>query len=110
MDLENAKLVRSKFSGYRIVYPYKNIDGSINWFNFLTGGSWSNLLKVCFIVGLILGSVAAYKHDIGSCQEIMEDPCKYCDKTVVTWAGDPHPEDRELNFTDIKIHSSEGDD
>jgi len=34
----------------RKVYPYLNLDGSINWFNALTGGSW---IKVGIVIGLV---------------------------------------------------------
>ena len=36
--------------GYRVVTPYKNEDGSINWFNALVG-SYDNL---AFIIGVVL--------------------------------------------------------
>ena len=71
--------------GYRIVYPYKNDDGTINWFNVLTGGSWGNLIKVVLIVSLILFVTWGYYHDTKACKDFMENPCemlpnisKYC--------------------------------
>lgn len=46
--------------GYHVVHPVKNKDGSMNWFNFLTGGSWWNLVIIIFIVATILGMLYEY--------------------------------------------------
>lgn len=46
-------LVETKES-VRIVHPWKNKDGSINWFNIFTGGSWKNLIIGIAITILLL--------------------------------------------------------
>jgi len=63
MELDGCSVVKSKFFGYRLVYPIKNKDGSTNWFNLLTGGSWWNIIKVVGVVILMVVLVVSYKHD-----------------------------------------------
>jgi len=64
--------LKKGFGGWRIVYPFKNSDGTLNWFNILTGGSWANLLKVGVIVALLIFLIFAYKIDISACKELIE--------------------------------------
>lgn len=71
---EGLYIRKDKF-GYKIIYPYKNDDGTINWFNVLTGGTWWKLVKVVVIVFLILGMSWGYYHDTKTCRELMSDPC-----------------------------------
>jgi len=61
---EKIYLKKSKAFGWEVVHPYRNEDGTINWFNFLTGGSWWNLFVVGIIVVIILGCVYQYSKDI----------------------------------------------
>jgi len=58
--------------GWGIVYPIKNEDGSINWFNLLTGGSWWNLGIVLFIVIIILGCVYEYSNTVRIANKCLE--------------------------------------
>lgn len=55
----------------RRTYPALNQDGSINWFNALTGGSWFNLLFLLFIVAIALGVVWEYHTNLGECAKLM---------------------------------------
>jgi len=64
-----VKLRKGKL-GYRLIFPIKNFDGSINWFNLLTGGSWGSLIKTLALLILILGSCWAYYHDVIQAMEI----------------------------------------
>lgn len=48
----------------RKVYPILNRDGTINWFNFLTGGSWIKLFILIILVGIILGAIFEVRHFI----------------------------------------------
>ena len=75
---DGSYVVKDSKFGYRVIYPYKHADGSINWFNLLTGGSWYKLLVTIIVVVLILCSVYAYKHDVGACYEVIKNPCNYC--------------------------------
>lgn len=65
IKINNEEVVLKKdFTGWRVVYPIKNQDGSINWKNLLVGGSYWNLLKIGLVVGLILFIVWSYSNDI----------------------------------------------
>lgn len=68
LDDGNVILRKNKFDRYRIVYPWK-VGGKINWFNFLTGGSWARLITVIVVTTVLVGSVFLYKHDINSLVE-----------------------------------------
>jgi len=70
--------VKQDMFGYRIVHPIRNDDGSYNWFNLWTGGSWWNLIKVFIFLVLICFLVWSYKHDLAECWSCVEDPCEYC--------------------------------
>ena len=56
--------LRKARSGWRVIHPIKNEDGSINWFNLLTGGSWWNVLFVGVVVFLICFAIWEYTHNI----------------------------------------------
>lgn len=60
---DGVYLKKDKLFRYRLIYPIKNSDGSWNWFNILTGGSWGNLIATSLVIAAILFSVWAYKHD-----------------------------------------------
>lgn len=54
---------------FRIVYPIKNTDGSINWKNLIAGGNWRNLGMVAIIITIILGALNEYSTNIKILQE-----------------------------------------
>ena len=76
---DGSYLKKDELFGYRVIYPYKNPDGTIHWFNLLTGGSWAKFVVTLLIVALIIFSVWAYKTDVSTCYEVIENPCDYCD-------------------------------
>lgn len=59
------------YSKKKEVYPYLNKNGTVNWFNFLTGGKWSNVFIVIGIVVIALGVVWEYHYNLKECAEIM---------------------------------------
>lgn len=61
---EGIYLKNSPLMGWGVVYPWKNEDGSINWFNFLTGGRWSNLVMTIIIVALLVLVTMEYSNNI----------------------------------------------
>lgn len=63
---------------HRLVYPLKKDDGSINWFNLCTGGSYWNLIKVAIFVSLMVALVLVYKHDMSSCVAINDKLAAKC--------------------------------
>ena len=44
----------------RQVYPIINPDGTINWFNFLTGGTWWKLTGALLFIIIVLGFLWEY--------------------------------------------------
>ena len=81
---DGSYLKKDELFGYRVIYPYKNPDGTIHWFNLLTGGSWAKFVVTLFIVALIIFSVWAYKTDVATCYEVIKNPCDYCDNSYPT--------------------------
>lgn len=77
MEIEpSVELKKGGLERYRLIYKWKNQDGSINWFNFLTGGSWANLIKVILVVAFLVLLVVFYKHDTAVLLECCNNACK----------------------------------
>jgi hypothetical protein len=55
----------------RIIKPVLNTDGSINWFNLLTGGSWGRLIGVIVFIIICLGFIFEYHNNLQVCAEAM---------------------------------------
>ena len=73
--------LKKDYFGYRIVHPIKNDDGTINWLNFLVGGKRN--LVVLIIIMIVLGGILySYAHDIKEMQDVVENPCDYCDPNI----------------------------
>ena len=73
--MKDCKVIEDKLFRYRLIFPIKNDDGSINWFNLFTGGSWGNIMMVTLIVLLCVGLVLAYKHDTAVLIECCNSAC-----------------------------------
>lgn len=56
--------LRKGFAGWKVVKPIRNEDGTFNWFNFLTGGSWTNIILTIIIVAIILLAIYEYTTNI----------------------------------------------
>ena len=75
------KVIEDKFFRYRLVFPIKKDENkpfsldNIEWFNFLTGGSWGNIIMVVLIVLTMVGLVLAYKHDTAALIECCNSAC-----------------------------------
>lgn len=70
---KRVHLRRTKDS-FRVVKPYKNEDGSFNWFNFLTGGSWTNLIATTIFVIVFLGLLFEYSKNLNSLLDCFRVP------------------------------------
>jgi len=64
--------VSQRDNSFKVVKPWKNEDGSFNWFNFITGGSWWNLAIVAFIILVVLGTLYEYSNNIDLLQKEIE--------------------------------------
>lgn len=60
LEGEDVHIKKDKLKGWKVIKPWKNPDGSLNWFNILTGGSWSNLLLIIIFVVLAIGAISEY--------------------------------------------------
>jgi hypothetical protein len=71
IDGEKIYIAKSNLFGWGIVHPNKNDDGSINWFNTLTGGSYIKLISSIIIILIISGFLYEYSSNLKYCAEIM---------------------------------------
>jgi len=69
---EVINVKKSKFFGWGIVYPWKNEDGSWNWFNILTGGSWAKVIIIAIIVLIIFVGIIEYRTAVNVANECLE--------------------------------------
>jgi len=65
--------VSQRGDNFKVVKPLKNEDGSWNWFNLMTGGSWWNIAIVTFIVVIVLGLLQEYSSNIRLLQDAVEN-------------------------------------
>ena len=56
--------ISQRDDSFKVVKPMRNEDGSVNWFNLLTGGSWWNIIIVAIVVVLILGLLYEYSLNV----------------------------------------------
>lgn len=98
--------VKKTGNTYRIIYPLKNEDGSINWKNLILGGSWGNFISVVFFVSLLIFALWAYAYDTKACRELLENPpsCGY----VV--GGKLYSDIKELEKFNMSVLFPEEDD
>lgn len=71
-----------KFYKRREVYPIFNEDGQINWFNFLTGGSWKNLIYTIILIAIIIGMIFEYHQNLEVCAEIISTQIQSVDLPI----------------------------
>lgn len=67
VDIDGEEVVikvSNNGKNFRVIKPWKNKDGSINWFNILTGGSWLKLIMVILMVIIIIGAIKEYVGNI----------------------------------------------
>ena len=99
--------MKKDFLGWRVVYPIKNPNGSINWFNLITGGK-RNLIFTLIMIAFVLGFFWVYNHDTAEMQKVVKAPCSYCptlDMRIVLedrLAGRQTARIPEINFTQIR--------
>jgi len=64
---QNQQLVK-KGKNWRIIYPIKNRDGSINKKNLLIGNT-TEFIFTMFMIGIIIFLVFSYYNDTAACRE-----------------------------------------
>ena len=98
LPVSDKVYLKKDIFGWRVVQPYKNEDGSLNWTNILFGG-WRNFwfsLALLAIIGFLMYS---HFHDMQAIQSnyevISADPISFC-KGI---AGSPQRNIKmDLNF------------
>jgi len=70
---ETINISKGRF-GWAVVFPIKNEDGSINWFNLLTGGSWARIIMIGVLVLLICLAIWEYTHNIKILMSCFDNP------------------------------------
>ena len=71
VDREKIYLKKSAWFGWGVVFPLKNPDGTINWKNLITGGSWWNLGVVAFIVVILVIAMFEVKNIVSIANECL---------------------------------------
>lgn len=69
VDGETIYLNKSKYFNWGVVHPLKNEDGSWNWFNLITGGSWWRLIFILVFMAIMFGAVMEYRANMEICQK-----------------------------------------
>ena len=79
---EDEICLKKGFDGWRVVFPYRNADGTINLKNLIFGGSVWKIITPIFICLVVLFVTLAYSHDLKACSEAAnyaaEHPCEFC--------------------------------
>lgn len=63
--------------GWRVIQPWKNEDGTINWFNLLTGGK-KNIAILIFLLVLAGLFYFAVQEIVSNYSIIADNPCEFC--------------------------------
>ena len=61
------------FTKKRRVYPIIDEQGKINWFNFLTGGTYWKLIGVIAFIVIIIGFALEYNSNLSYCAQILSE-------------------------------------
>jgi hypothetical protein len=48
-----------------------NKDGSVNWFNLYTGGTWFKLITTIIIITIIIGFIIEYHNNTEFCRQLV---------------------------------------
>jgi len=76
--MEDIPTLKKDWFGYRIVYPIKNLDGTINWWNLLVGGK-RNAFRLLIYSAIILLIYFGVNELISSYKLIAANPCEFCE-------------------------------
>lgn len=69
--------LKKDFAGWRVISPWRNDNGTINWFNFIFGGK-RNLYLLIFLLILAALIFVGIKELISNYQFIADNPCAVC--------------------------------
>jgi len=100
---------KDKYFRYRLIFPPKNEDGTINIFNLITGGSWGRFVMVLLICTLIIASVFMYKHDIRAVADYYNRTCDCSSKIDIIGipnVSHSYPNTKGLNIIKYKLNNN----
>ena len=110
-NLEEPVYLKKGMFGYRVVYPIRNPDGSLNWINVLFGG-YENLIKLIIILFIFFCFIYGVQEMMGSCKDMAKNPCKYtnldCTRYYDLYAnldnGLPSTSRLEVDIEDVSLN------
>ena len=68
--------IKKGIFGWNVVYPIKNLDRSINWFNLRVGGNWLRFVLLALVIILIIFMFYEYTNNINFLLSCFDDPAK----------------------------------
>jgi hypothetical protein len=78
IEIEGEKIYLKKNNfGWKVVYPMRNEDNSINWKHLIAGRTWWNLVIVGLIVMILIGVVNEYSNNIELANQCFEELKRY---------------------------------
>jgi len=66
------------FLGWKVIHPIKNEDGSINWKNLISGGSWIKLIGIIVFTLILLGAIFEVHN-------IVQIANTYLNQSIISW-------------------------
>jgi len=63
--------LKKDFLGWHTTNPIKNNDGTINWKNLISGGSWIKLCLVIAFVIIMIMAIVEYTESLRYCSELI---------------------------------------
>jgi hypothetical protein len=104
ISAEEKVYLKKDFLGYRVVYPIKNEDGTINWFH-LIFGSWSNIVFLIILALIITVFYLGVNELISNYKLVADNPCNFCkdcfEQTRSVLSGLNTPHISSLNLSNI---------
>lgn len=64
--------LKKGYLGWKVVKPWKNLDGTFNWYNILMGGSWIGFLFWVFLILMIIGAIFEYANNLRIATECLK--------------------------------------
>lgn len=78
IELNGEKIhLKKDYFGYRIIHPYRNEDGTINWLNLLFGGK-KNLVSLILYMLIVFLFYMGINEIISAYKIIAANPCDFC--------------------------------
>lgn len=72
IDGDIIYLKKSKYFGWGVIKPLKNEDGSLNWFNLLTGGNILTFIFTLVLVISLIGAIFEYTSAINTANQCLQ--------------------------------------